>query len=436
MNSTRRQVLAASLAGAVGAAALAAWRAFPDEGLLNPCGGPLPPELAGHRLVREAWEGLDATKVWDSHAHLFGAGGVDGVGGAAGEAGAGFNSAEGTLMWPIAIAQRAFFLNAACISGQGIDAAYVARLHALAGAMPAGCKLVLLALDRWHDQAGQAQPEHTHAWVGNDYCSAAAATAPARFEWAASVHPYRVDAVTELERVKRLRARAVKWIPSAQGIDPASKRCDVFYEALARLGLPLITHAGAERAASGDDNLGNPLRLRRALDNGVRVVVAHCASMGTGQDLDLGNKGPGLANFALFERLMGQTEYVGRLFGDLSAMTQRARAGAPLRQILELASGDWAGRLLNGSDYPVPGIMPLYSTRELAASGYLEEQAVAPLAAIRRHNPILYDFVLKRHLRVGRKRLPAGVFETRPFFEGQGKSIPSDQVQPVVLNTR
>ena len=416
MNSTRRRLLGAGLAGL---AALGVWRGWPDEGFLNPCRAPLPPDLAGHRLVREAWDGLDAAKVWDAHAHLLGVGDA-----APGNApGAGFDHAEGTPVWslrtPVAAAQRAFFLNAACINGPGIDAAYAARLRALADAMPAGCKLVLLALDRWHDEAGQMQPEHTHAWVGNDYCAAVAKSAPARFEWAASVHPYRADAVAELERVRGLGARAVKWIPSAQGIDPASPRCDRFFAVLARLDLPLITHAGTERAAPGNDALGNPLRLRRALEHGVRVVVAHCASMGEGRDLDAGRDGPRVDNFALFERLMGRPQYAGRLFGDLSAMTQSARSGSPLRRVLQLAGGEWAGRLLNGSDYPLPGIMPLYSTRALAAAGYLDEAAVAPLAAIRQHNPMLYDFVLKRHLRVGNMRLPASVFETRPFFTRQ-----------------
>ena len=57
--------------------------------------------------------------------------------------------------------------------------------------------------------------------------------------------------------------------------------------------LPLISHAGLERAVLGREahDFGNPLRLRRALDAGVRVVVAHCASLGEDRDLDRGAKG-------------------------------------------------------------------------------------------------------------------------------------------------
>ena len=73
--------------------------------------------------------------------------------------------------------------------------------------MPPGHKLLLLALDAWHDEDGNASRERTHFFVGNDYCAAVARAAPERFEWAASVHPYRHDAELELERVKRLGAR-------------------------------------------------------------------------------------------------------------------------------------------------------------------------------------------------------------------------------------
>ena len=62
-------------------------------------------------------------------------------------------------------------------------------------------------------------------------------------------------------------ARAVKWLPPAMGIDPASARCDRFYAAAARLGLALLTHAGEEKAVHGaaEHGFGNPLKLRRAL---------------------------------------------------------------------------------------------------------------------------------------------------------------------------
>ncbi|HQR17232.1 MAG TPA: amidohydrolase family protein [Gemmatimonadales bacterium] len=411
MTSRRRFLAIAGAVGLAGVAGAVAWRARRSAGLVNPCLGPLPDALAAHPLVREAWEGVDPALVLDSHVHLFGDGGPDSE--------AWFSDRAGTWRWPVAETQRRVFLNAACLEpGVGAGAEYLARLESLSADFPAGFAMVLLAFDAYHDAQGVRQDDSTQLYVANDYCARAAATRPGRCEWAASVHPYRADAVAELERVHRLGARAVKWIPAAQGIDPAAPRCDPFYEALARLDLPLITHAGQERALTGDQSLGNPLRLRRALEHGVRVVVAHCATMGRGRDLDVGPHGPWTDNFLLFTRLMDQAAYAGRLFGDLSAVTQRARAGDALRRIIERGSagGDWEGRLLNGSDYPLPGILPLFSPDQLAGERLLDPAAAAALAAIRDHNPLLFDFVLKRSLSAGGRRLSPRVFEMRGFF--------------------
>jgi hypothetical protein len=41
---------------------------------------------------------------------------------------------------------------------------------------------------------------------------------------------------------------------------------------------------------------------------------------------------------------------------------------------------------------------------------------VPVLSEIRRYNPLLFDFVLKRHLVAKGKRFAASVFETRRFF--------------------
>jgi hypothetical protein len=78
---------------------------------------------------------------------------------------------------------------------------------------------------------------------------------------------------------------------------------------------------------------------------------------------------------------------------------------------------DWHARLLNGSDYPLPGIMPLFSVDYLVSLGLVQESAKPVLREIRAHNPLLFDFVLKRHLRSNGKALSNSVFETRKFFE-------------------
>jgi mannonate dehydratase len=182
------------------------------------------------------------------------------------------------------------------------------------------------------------------------------------------------------------------------------------------LNLPLIAHAGLERAVLGREahDFGNPLRLRRALEAGVRVVVAHCASMGEDRDLDRGENGPYVDSFSLFERLMGVARYENLLYGDISAMTQVNRAGPALARVIE--SDAWHARLLNGSDYPLPGVMPIFSVDYLVSLKMIEASAADVLREIRLHNPLLFDFVLKRSLRLNGKALAARVFETRGFF--------------------
>lgn len=41
------------------------------------------------------------------------------------------------------------------------------------------------------------------------------------------------------------------------------------------------------------------------------------------------------------------------------------------------------------------------------------------LSAIRRYNPLLFDFVLKRTLKLKGQRFAPALFETRRFFEKQ-----------------
>ena len=378
----------------------------------NPCRAGLPLALARHELVRAAWEGLDAERVWDSHAHLVGTGDSS--------SGIFVNPKMDSLLNPAHYARRLFFLNAGCaydVPGGSVDRAYVRRMLNLMSGMRRGVKLLLFAFERAYGEDGKRQDDLTSLYVPDGYARELAREHPRYFEWVASIHPYRADCVMALDGAKRDGARAVKWLPGAMGMDPASPRCDRFYEAAARLKLPIISHAGLERAVLGTEtqDYGNPLRLRRALDAGVRVVVAHCASMGQDRDLDQGPNGPLVDSFLLFSRLFEMEKYKGLLFGDISAMTQVNRAGPALAKVVERE--DWHPRLLNGSDYPLPGVMPIFSVDYLVSLNLVQESAAPVLKEIRAHNPLLFDFVLKRHLRSNGKALARSVFETRSFFE-------------------
>jgi hypothetical protein len=140
-------------------------------------------------------------------------------------------------------------------------------------------------------------------------------------------------------------------------------------------------------------------------------MVAHCAGLGDNEDLDDPHRRRA-PNFDLWLRLMGEKRYEGLLFADISAMTQFNRAGRPLRTILERE--ELHERLVNGSDYPLPAINLLIRTSTLRKLGYINDEERAGLNEIYDYNPLLFDFVLKRTLRLPGtgKRLPASVFMT------------------------
>ena len=405
---TRRGFLGAL---GMGAAGVASWKYWPEQGWSNPCLPGLPDRVMQHPLMQTVWANLDTAQVWDSHVHL--------IGSAAAGNGAWFSPDMDSPRHPLLMAQKAFYMNAACAadaSGQ-LDASYVARLLSQLATLPAGFKTLLFAFDMAHDEHGQPDPGQSIFFVPNAYAAQIAQAHPARFEWAASIHPYRADCVDALQSAVAHGARAIKWLPSAMGIDPQSPRCDRFYAALAAANLPIISHAGRELAvAGGNQDFGNPLRLRRALDHGVRVVLAHCASDGDDRDLDRGANGSYVRSFDLFARLMDEPRYATLLHADISALTQLNRAWA-LKTVLQRP--DWHPRLLNGSDYPLPGVMPLFSATHMADLGLLDRAAVPWLQQIRAHNPLLFDFALKRLLRHGQSAFPASIFETRRFFESQ-----------------
>ena len=377
------------------------------DGLFNACAARMPERLRTHALVAAAWHGIDAHRVWDVHCHVFGNG----------DSGDGlwFNPEMERIWKPKQFLQRLFYLNAGCAHDAPgkVDASVVDRLLNQCEAMPAGFRALLFAFDWARDDAGRPVPERSTFRVSDDYAAGLAARHPQHFEWAASIHPYDPLALDRLDSAVARGARAVKWLPAAQGIDPASARCDRFYSRLAELRLPLITHAGDEHAVQAhDEDFGNPLKLRRPLGAGVRVVVAHCASLGMGRDLDRGGSAVA-ANFEMFARLMDDPQYGSTLAGDLSALTQGNRMDV-VATLLERR--DWHSRLLNGSDYPLPGVLPLVWLPALVERGLLPASAVEPLQELRDHNVLLFDFVLKRSLVNNGAGFARSVFETRPFF--------------------
>lgn len=401
----RRQFLLAAGGLAFAGISHAAWRYWPDAGLSNPCLPGMPDSLLQHPTYQQIWQGIRPDQVWDMHVHLVG------VGDASNETW--FNPDMDSWAHPSLKIQKTFYMNGTCADPARIDKSTVEKMKQLVAAMPAGVKLMLYAFDWYRDQAGQILKDSSIFHVSNTYAANIAGQFPERFEWVASIHPYRPDALDELDKVYEKGARAIKWLPSGMGIDPASEKCTAFYKKLSSLGLPIISHTGKESAvAGGDQTYGNPLRLRQALDHGVKVVLAHCASDGSDEDLD--NGGRVVKSFDLFTRMMDAPDYQSLVFGDISATTLINHAWVLPTLI---ARQDWHPRLVNGSDYPLPGIMPLTNVNTLIADGWLASEHKPFLLALKQTNPLLYDFALKRLLKINGQAFSTRVFETRSLFE-------------------
>jgi uncharacterized protein len=347
-------------------------------------------------LVRRAWEGLDPAKVIDIHCHVIGMG--------VGDTGCFVHPDSLSYLSPVRRVKTRFYKGAAGIHDEArADGLFVERLVDLLEHQAPRVRAVLLAFDKHYLPDGTADLGQTEFYTPNEYVLSLAARWPDLFLPACSVHPYRKDALEELTRCKERGARLCKWLPNAMGMDPADERCDAFYEKLAALGMPLLTHAGEEQAVEAEEaqELGNPLRLRRPLERGVTVVVAHCASLGESRDLDAPpdaeGERPRVSCYALFRRLLDDPRWQGRLFGDVSAMTQFNRCDSALPDVLR--SEAIHGRLLNGSDYPLPAIDPLIRTGKLVDIGLLDEAERPLINELYEYNPLTFDFVLKRRLR-------------------------------------
>lgn len=355
-------------------------------------------------LVKRAYEDIDPSRLVDHHTHIAGIG--------TGNSNNFVNAKMLSWAHPFHHLKFKVYLSAAGVEDvNDADASMVKRLVDLVEHLPQHGKHRLLAFDKNYSPEGIENREKTEFYVPNEYVFELADRYPDFFIPNISVNPYRPDALIELESWAKRGARIVKWLPNAMGIDPSDVRCDPFYQKMKELDLILLSHGGEEKAVEADEDqkLGNPLLLRRALDAGVKVIVAHCAGLGDNEDLDDPER-KRVSNFDLFMRLMEDKRYEELLFADISAMTQFNRTGKPLDTIL--GREDIQERLVNGSDYPLPAINVVIRTSTLVKQGYVTTEERASLNEIYDYNPLLFDFALKRTIKLPgtQKHLPAAVF--------------------------
>lgn len=362
-------------------------------------------------LIARAFNDVTPDRLVDYHVHIAGLG--------TSGSGAFVNPRMKSWFNPVERMKFGVYVSASGIkSMDNADQEYVRRLVDLIQHIGFQGKYRILGFDKYYNPDGSVNLDKTTFYVPNAYIFELVQRYPDLFLPVVSVHPYRPDALVELEKWARKGAKYVKWLPNAMGIDPSSPQTDAFYRMMQKYNMILLSHTGEEYAVESeqDQQLGNPLLLRKPLGYGLRVIMAHCASLGRCADLD--NPGsPDRPCFDLFLRLMEEKKYEGLLYADISALAQFNRLPVPISTVL--LRQDLHHRLVNGSDYPMPAINVLLRTRDLMEGGFISATERRHLNEIYSYNPLLFDYVLKRTLRhpkTGRKLSPS-IFMGNPRLE-------------------
>jgi len=206
---------------------------------------------------------------------------------------------------------------------------------------------VFLAFDPVYNERGEIDNEKSHMITPNEYVMEIARHHQ-KVLFGASVHPNRGKSRGTEEIDKWIEAGTVliKWIPNSHIIDPSNQKYRWFYEKLADEDLPLLSHTGPEHAVPvlkrEYQKLGDPRKLKLALDTGVTVIAAHCAS----------SFFPWEESYLpeLSEMLEEADQRGWKLYADISAMCTLFRASI-IDDVLKRIPHH---RMVFGSDYPVP----------------------------------------------------------------------------------
>lgn len=262
----------------------------------------------------------------------------------------------------------------ASVLAGGLDVAFHAALerHLAGSGLDA---LVLLAQDWPYDDRGEPLRDKAGFYVPNDYLLDVCAASGGRFIPAVSIHPYRADACRELERCLARGAKVLKLLPNCHNADCNHPRTDDFWRLMAESKTVFLAHTGGEYSVPVlDRSLESPEVLRRPLERGVTCIAAH----GAGSSASILGKDH-------TETLVRMFRDYPHLYADNSALATPNRAGTAGR----LLESDAVGRVLHGSDFPIPvgalgpWLRGLVSWRDMRLAG-------------REPNPLRRDAQIKR----------------------------------------
>lgn len=221
-------------------------------------------------------------------------------------------------------------------------------------------KVMLLGLDAAYDINGNILMDKTKMITSYEFLKEMM-LASTKITVAPSIHPYRKDALEELEKLSQEGIKVIKWIPAAQNISPDNDKCIPFYKKLKELNLTLLTHTCIEHAVvSFEQNLNDVARLKLPLSLGVDVIAAHCAT-----NLFIYEK----SQYKIWKNML--IEYPN-LYGDISAFNVMTRVKylKDIRQNKILKT-----RVFYGSDFPMKSL-PISFIFDFGITKYLKIKAI------------------------------------------------------------
>jgi len=217
----------------------------------------------------------------------------------------------------------------------------------------------ILAFDAVYTPDGILDDARTHFYVTNDYAIELCRKHPMML-FGASVHPFRKDAVAELQRCIDAGAVLLKWLPIVQGFSPADSQCIPLFEMLAHYKVPLLSHTGGERTLIRlNEEYAPPRLLEEALQRGVTVIAAHCGTRSAAGEADYVDE---------FVSMVRRHE---NLYGDTAALNLPARTHA---YDVILTDPLVRNRIVHGRDWPVIALPPPMRVGPLASIELMREK--------------------------------------------------------------
>jgi mannonate dehydratase len=173
------------------------------------------------RLLKRIYEGIDPSRVVDYHTHI--------VGTQQEQTGCKLDP-EMFDFWrhPLKYMKTQIFMYGCGLSSlENSDKQYVDRLlrlikHSAPGQEKSGKPIhgrnCILAFDQVYTNQCEPDERHTTMYIPNDYVYQLAEDHPNEFVATCSVHPFRANALEELERCRKRGIKLIKWLVSLCGV--------------------------------------------------------------------------------------------------------------------------------------------------------------------------------------------------------------------------